>query len=143
MSNIWNRRHTSVGFTKKSTPVKKSSVFGEGRNDDTIIKPVVHQSLAKFSIGDSNDITENGEIIATALKTEEYTDEEGETRTREILVNIKLDPIEGELNNCTDNEEPVERQGAAVGLGSLLGFGVLGLLITGIRRRTFLKTKKS
>ena len=98
---------------------------------------------SEYNIVDANDITENGEIIATALKTEEYTDEEGETRTREILVNIKLDPIEGELNNCTDNEEPVERQGAAVGLGSLLGFGALGLLITGIRRRTFLKTKKS
>jgi Protein of unknown function (DUF3466). len=77
------------------------------------------------------------------LKTEPYTDEDGEEQTREILVNVKLDPIEGELNNCTDNEEPVERQGAATGLGSLIGFGALGLLITAIRRRTFLKTKKS
>ncbi|WP_322405754.1 DUF3466 family protein [Idiomarina sp. PL1-037] len=98
---------------------------------------------SEYNIVDANDITENGEIIATALKTEPYTDEDGEEQTREILVNVKLDPIEGELNNCTDNEEPVERQGAAVGFGSLLGFGTLGLLITGIRRRTFLKTKKS
>ncbi|WP_404398966.1 DUF3466 family protein [Idiomarina loihiensis] len=98
---------------------------------------------SEYNIVDANDITENGEIIATALKTEPYTDEDGEEQTREILVNVKLDPIEGELNNCTDNEEPVERQGAAVGLGSLLGFGALGLLITTIRRRTFLKTKKS
>ena len=98
---------------------------------------------SEYNIVDANDINENGEIIATALKTDEYTDEEGETQTREILVNIKLDPIDGELNNCTDNEEPVERSGAATGLSSILGLGALGLLITAIRRRAFLKTKKS
>jgi len=98
---------------------------------------------SEYNIVDANDINENGEIIATALKTDDYIDEEGETRTREILVNVKLDPIEGELNNCTDNEEPVERSGAAAGLGSILSLGALGLLITAIRRRTLLKTKKS
>jgi len=98
---------------------------------------------SEYNIVDANDITENGEIIVTALKTEEYIDEEGETQTREILVNLKLDPIEGELNNCTENEEPVERQGAAIGLVSLLGLSSFLLLITAIRRRAFLKTKKS
>lgn len=96
-----------------------------------------------YNIVDANDITDNGEIIATALRSEEYTDADGETQTREILVTVKLDPIAGELNNCTDNEEPIERQGAALGLWSILGLSSLGLLITGIRRRAFLKTKKS
>ncbi|MDV6315118.1 DUF3466 family protein [Idiomarina sp. HP20-50] len=96
-----------------------------------------------YNIVDANDITDNGEIIATALKSQEYTDSDGEIQTREILVTVKLDPVSGELNNCTNNEEPIERQGAAIGLWSILGFSTLGLLITGIRRRAFLKTKKS
>ncbi|RUO72989.1 DUF3466 family protein [Idiomarina ramblicola] len=96
-----------------------------------------------YNIVEANSINDNGVILATALKQEEYQDESGETQIREKSVTVKLDPVEGELNNCRQEENQVEREGASVGLSSLLTLGSLGLLITAIRRRAFLKTKKS
>jgi len=96
-----------------------------------------------YNIVEANNINDNGVILATALKSEEYQNESGETQTREVAVTVKLDPVDGELNNCRQEENQIEREGASVGLSSLLTFGALGLLITAIRRRAFLKTKKS
>lgn len=96
-----------------------------------------------YNIVEANSINDNGVILATALTQEEYQDDSGETQVREKSVTVKLDPVEGELNNCRQEENQVEREGASVGLSSLLTLGSLGLLITAIRRRTFLKTKKS
>ncbi|WP_224797448.1 DUF3466 family protein [Idiomarina abyssalis] len=96
-----------------------------------------------YDIVEANSINDNGVILATALKQEEYQDDSGETQTREVAVTIKLDPVDGELNNCRQEENQIEREGASTGLFSLLTLGSLGLLITAIRRRAFLKTKKS
>jgi hypothetical protein len=96
-----------------------------------------------YDIVEANSINDNGVILATALKQQEYQDESGETQTREVAVTIKLDPVDGELNNCRQEENQIEREGASTGLFSLLTLGSLGLLITAIRRRAFLKTKKS
>lgn len=94
-----------------------------------------------YNIVEANSINANGVILATALKQEEYQDDAGETQVREKAVTVTLDPIEGELNNCRQEANQIEREGASTGLFSLLGFSTLGLLITGLRRRRFLKTK--
>ena len=57
-----------------------------------------------YFIVDARAITDSGEVVASALKTEEYVDGEGNTQTRQVSVTIKMDPIEGELNNCREEE---------------------------------------
>jgi hypothetical protein len=93
---------------------------------------------APYNIIEANSINDNGVIVATALKAEEYTDSEGETQTRDVVVTVKLDPsaADGELNDCTQEENRVERQGASLGFGSLLGFISLGALISVFRRKS-------
>lgn len=93
---------------------------------------------APYNIIEANSINDSGVIVATALKAEEYTDSEGETQTRDVVVTVKLDPsaADGELNDCTQQENRVERQGASLGLGTLLGFMGLGALISLFRRKS-------
>jgi hypothetical protein len=93
---------------------------------------------APYNIIEANSINDSGVIVATALKAEEYTDSEGETQTRDVVVTVKLDPsaADGELNDCTQQENRVERQGASLGLGTLLGFMGLGALISVFRRKS-------
>ncbi|WP_404402950.1 DUF3466 family protein [Idiomarina seosinensis] len=90
-----------------------------------------------YFIVEANDVTDSGEVLATALKTEEYLDANGETQTREVSVAIKLNPIEGELNNCRQEENEIERSGASFGHLPLLALAILGGLITRIRRKRF------
>ena len=98
---------------------------------------------SQYFIVEANDVTDSGEVLATALKTEEYVDGNGETQTREVAVAIKLNPIDGELNNCREEENKIERSGAAFGSGSLGVLALLGSLITFSRRKTAQKIKKS
>ncbi|MTJ01233.1 DUF3466 family protein [Idiomarina piscisalsi] len=93
---------------------------------------------APYNIIEANSINDSGVIVATALKAEEYTDSDGETQTRDVVVTLKLDPsaADGELNDCTEQENLVERQGASLGFGSLLGFISLGALISVFRRKS-------
>ncbi|OIM97402.1 hypothetical protein BFR57_12355 [Idiomarina sp. MD25a] len=96
-----------------------------------------------YFIVDARAVTDSGEIVASALKTEEYVDGNGETQTREVSVTIKMDPIEGELNNCREEENKVERSGASFGGLPLAGLSLLGFFITLSRRRQLKNIKKS
>lgn len=93
---------------------------------------------APYNIIEANSINDSGVIVATALKPEEYSDSDGETQTRDVVVTLKLDPsaADGELNDCTEQENLVERQGASLGFGSLFGFISLGALISVFRRKS-------
>lgn len=96
-----------------------------------------------YFIVEANDITDDGEVLATALKTQEYVDGNGETQTREVAVAIKLDPIEGELNNCREEQNKVTRSGAAFGPWGLGLLALTASLITFRRRNGRQKIKKS
>ena len=96
-----------------------------------------------YFIVDARAITDSGEVVASALKTEEYVDGEGNTQTRQVSVTIKMDPIEGELNNCREEENKVERSGASFGGFPLAGLSLLGFFITLSRRRQLKNIKKS
>jgi uncharacterized membrane protein len=96
-----------------------------------------------YFIVEANDVTESGEVLATALKTEEYVDSNGDTQTREVAVAIKMNPIDGEINNCREEDNRVERSGAALGAGGLAGLVLLGSLITFMRRSRRQNIKKS
>jgi len=96
-----------------------------------------------YFIVEGNDVTDSGEVLATALKTEEYVDDNGDTQSREISVSIKLDPVEGELNNCLEEENRVERSGAAIGGLPLALLALFGGLITFTRRNAEQQSKKS
>tara|TARA_B100000700_G_scaffold259347_1_gene294113 strand:+ start:4324 stop:6048 length:1725 start_codon:yes stop_codon:yes gene_type:complete len=98
---------------------------------------------SQYFIVDARAITDSGEIVASALKTEEYIDGDGETQSREVAVTIKMDPIEGELNNCRQEENKVERSGASFGGLPLAGLSLLGFFITLSRRRQHKNIKKS
>ena len=67
---------------------------------------------SQYFIIEANDVTDSGEVLATALKTEEYVDSDGETQTREVAVAIKINPIDGELNNCREEENKIEKDRA-------------------------------
>lgn len=96
-----------------------------------------------YFIVEANDVTDSGEVLATALKTEEYVDSNGDEQTREVSVAVKLNPIAGELNNCRQQENQIERNGASFGQLPLLVLGLLGALITGGRRKRLQQFKKS
>lgn len=98
---------------------------------------------SEYFIVEANDVTDSGEVLATALKEVEYVDGDGETQTREVSVSIKLNPIDGELNNCREEENKVERSGASVGATPFAVLAVLGGFITFMRRKAKLKIKKS
>lgn len=96
-----------------------------------------------YFIVEANDVTESGEVLATALKTQEYVDSNGDTQTREVAVAIKMNPIDGDVNSCREEENRVERSGAAFGSGGLAGLALLGSLITFVRRNRRQNIKKS
>ena len=96
-----------------------------------------------YYIVDANAVTDDGVVLATALKSETYVDDDGEEQTREVAVSVKLNPTDGELNNCREQENKVERSGAAMGAGSLGIMALLGSLITVMRRKRNVNIKKS
>lgn len=96
-----------------------------------------------YFIVEANDVTESGEVLATALKTQEYVDGNGDTQTREVSVAIKMSPIDGEINSCRQDQNQVTRSGAAFGSGSFGVLALLGSLITFARRNRRQNIKKS
>jgi len=89
---------------------------------------------ADYFIVAANDINDNGQIVATAVYTEDVTEEDGRTFDSIQSRTLLLDPIEGELNDCQAESTRTERVGASMNLISLFGMFLIGGLIT-IRRR--------
>ncbi|WP_076419920.1 DUF3466 family protein [Colwellia sp. UCD-KL20] len=94
-----------------------------------------------YTIIDAKSINDNNEISASALvKTNakdffgrDVLDSNGDPVQEEVVRAVKLQPIEGgELNDCSEVEEKLERQGASFGV-----FMPLVLLVVGFRRKLF------
>ena len=91
-----------------------------------------------YTIIEARDINDQNEISATALirvprrdsKGVLMLDDKGEQQFEDVVRAVTLEPIPGEIENCSAVEEKVERQGAGFGLSS-----VLLLMLVGLRRR--------
>lgn len=94
-----------------------------------------------YDILEARDINDSNQIMASAVlkvprkdaKGELVVDENGDTLYEDVVRHIRLDPVNGEIDECTAEEEgKVERQGAALGTTSILSM-FLGLAL--FRRR--------
>ena len=91
-----------------------------------------------YTVIEARDINDANEISATALvkvprrdsKGELMLDDKGEQLTEDVVRAVTLKPIDGEIEDCSEVEENVERQGAGFGLTSLML-----LMFAGLRRR--------
>lgn len=99
-----------------------------------------------YTVIEARSINENNEISATAVvkaplrdaKGELYYDENGQQVFEDVLRAVKLAPITGgQVEDCSETEEKVERQGAGTGL-----FSLFILLITGVSRKFFSRNNK-
>ncbi|NQY48509.1 MAG: DUF3466 family protein, partial [Colwellia sp.] len=97
---------------------------------------------SKYNILKANDINDAGQISATAVvKSESYDakgepilDDSGNPVMIDVVRAVLLQPITGgEVEDCGDVEEKVERQGAS--FGGMVLFSLLAVF--GLRRRTF------
>ena len=91
-----------------------------------------------YTIIEARDINDLNEISATAIvkvprrdaKGELMLDEQGEQLLEDVVRAVTLKPIDGEIEDCSEVEDKVERKGAG------FGFGLLALLATlGFRRK--------
>ena len=87
-----------------------------------------------YFIASAEGVNNNGEIVATGIRAEEITTDDGETTTKQFAKTLILDPTGGELNNCTQEEAKIERQGASTGLFGVISMLLIGGLIT-VRRK--------
>lgn len=87
-----------------------------------------------YFLASADGINSNGEIVATGIRPEEITNDDGETVTEQFAKTVILDPISGELNSCSQDERKIERQGASTSLFGLLSMLLIGGLIT-VRRK--------
>ncbi|QOL24930.1 DUF3466 family protein [Thalassotalea sp. LPB0316] len=94
-----------------------------------------------YDILEARHINDANQIMATAVlkvprkdaKGELVVDENGNTLYEDVVRHIRLDPVNGEIDECTAEEEgKVVRQGAAFGSTSLLSL-LIGLVL--FRRR--------
>lgn len=91
-----------------------------------------------YTVIEARDINDANEISATALvkvprrdsKGELMLDDKGEQLTEDVVRAVTLKPIDGEIEDCSEVEETIERQGAGFGLTSLIL-----LMFAGLRRR--------
>ena len=89
---------------------------------------------ATYFIVSADDINENNQIVATAIRENQISNEEGVTFDEQVAVTLILDESDGEITNCTDEENIVERQGAATSPVTLFAMLLIGGLIT-LRRK--------
>ncbi|WP_157980852.1 DUF3466 family protein [Pseudidiomarina homiensis] len=87
-----------------------------------------------YFLASADGVNNSGEIVATGIRPEEVTTEDGETTTEQFAKTLVLDPSSGELNNCTQEEGKIERQGASTGVFGFLSMLLIGGLIT-LRRK--------
>ena len=94
---------------------------------------------SEYTIIEARDINDNNEISASALVKAPRRDAKGELMfdadtgaqlVEDVVRAVTLKPITGEIEDCSDVEEKVERQGAGLGFVSFFA-----LLTFGFRRR--------
>lgn len=94
-----------------------------------------------YDILEARKITDSNQIMASAVlkvprkdaKGELVLDENGEALLEDVIRHVRLDPVNGEIDECTAEEEgKVERRGAALGSTSILAM-LTGLVL--FRRR--------
>ncbi len=93
-----------------------------------------------YSIIEARDINDNNEISATAIikverrdaKGQLMTDENGDPLLEDVVRAVKLAPTGGEIDDCSEVEEKIERQGAGFGIWwcLLLGLGLFRRVAT-------------
>lgn len=94
--------------------------------------------LSEYTIIEARDINENNEISATAIvkvhrrdsKGELMYDSSGDALLEDVVRAIKMAPVAGEIEDCSEVEEKIERQGAGFGL-----FAITSLFLVGFTRR--------
>ena len=106
------------------------------------------QQRSNYVVTQVRDIDESNRIIATALvkvprrdaRGELVTDADGNQLTEDVFRAVRLDPVDGELEDCSTTgngegsvEERTERKGAAAGMLSTIGLALIAVLR--IRRR--------
>lgn len=93
-----------------------------------------------YTIIEARDINDADEISATALirvprrdaKGALMLDSQGEPLFEDVVRAVTLKPTNGEIEDCSEVEEKVERQGAGIGFS-----GLCLLMLVGLRRRFF------
>lgn len=97
---------------------------------------------SQYEIVETKAINNSDQIVATALKLVDrrdalgqvVTDDDGTVRKEEVAVTVLLTPTGGQIDDCTEIEEPpVERKGSSNSF--VLSFGLLILAL--FRRRIF------
>jgi hypothetical protein len=94
--------------------------------------------LTEYTIIEARDINENNEISATAIfkvhrrdsKGELMYDSSGDALKEDVVRAVKMAPVAGEIEDCSQVDEKIERQGAGLGL-----FTVFSLFLIGFARR--------
>ncbi|MDG1752527.1 MAG: DUF3466 family protein [Thalassotalea sp.] len=94
--------------------------------------------LSEYTIIEARDINENNEISATAIvkvhrrdsKGELMYNSSGDALKEDVVRAIKMAPVAGDIEDCSEVEEKIERQGAGFGL-----FTVFSLFLFGLARR--------
>lgn len=89
-----------------------------------------------YFIVSGDGINEQNQIVATAISQNEVVDENGNTQNEQVTVTLQLNPTTGEIGeqNCSNEEQQIERQGAATSPFSLFAMLLIGGLIT-LRRK--------
>ncbi len=92
-----------------------------------------------YTIIEARDINDENEVSATALvrvprrdsKGELMLDEQGVQLMEDVVRAVTLRPIAGEVEDCSEVKEKIERQGAGIGFSSLFL-----LMLAGLRRKS-------
>jgi len=87
-----------------------------------------------YFIVSGDSINEQNQILVTATTERQYTDENGNTRNEQVAETLILNPESGEFTGCTNEEDKIVRQGAAVSPWGIFSMLLIGGLIT-LRRK--------
>ncbi|PHR66933.1 DUF3466 family protein [Pseudidiomarina marina] len=87
-----------------------------------------------YFIVSADSVNEQNQILVTATKEREYTDENGEVKSEQVAETLILNPESGEFTGCTSDEDKIVRQGAVTTPWGILSMLLIGGLIT-LRRK--------
>jgi len=97
-----------------------------------------------YTIIEARDINDNDEISATAIlkvprrdaKGQLMLNSDGEQLVEDVVRAVKLAPISGEIEDCSEVVDKIERQGAGIGIFSLFSLILMGFSRKYLNRRT-------